>query len=153
MESQSRRAPPEHFLQGALEQTQEVADQPAAGIMKPADQFAFPCPTMSMAVSRQYSANKKAEGHVLSKGKRCTNLQRRPSLSWASRDSGRERGLFRVRDIAVSGNRSLKPHERNPGKGLSLLSADYCQRELPFTSSGAERSCFGNGISDWAIRL
>jgi len=29
----------------------------------------------------------------------------------------------------------------------------YCQRGWPFTSSGAERSWFGNTIFDWAVRL
>jgi hypothetical protein len=29
----------------------------------------------------------------------------------------------------------------------------YCQRGLPFTSSGADRSSFGNARSSWAVRL
>src|SRR5579862_2950197 len=35
----------------------------------------------------------------------------------------------------------------------SMVPADYCQRRLPFTSSGTERSSFGNAIFDWAVRL
>src|SRR5262249_46614004 len=34
-----------------------------------------------------------------------------------------------------------------------LLTADYCQRDLPLTSSGHERSSIGNAISGWAGTL